>query len=116
MNQHKADYTIYLQDILTAMSKIQRYIKNLDFNSFEQNDLVVDAVIRNFEIIGEAAKLIPESLKQQHPEVPWQKMYRLRNLMIHDYASIDYHIVWKIATEHLPYDYNNIRKILTPFD
>jgi uncharacterized protein with HEPN domain len=76
------------------MDRIQEYISNLDFTSFKKSYITVDAVIRNFEIIGEAVKNLPQKLKSQHPEVPWDEMYRLRNRVSHEYFGINYEILW----------------------
>ena len=91
----------FLEDILTAMGKIQRYTEDLDRDSFEDNELVVDGVIRNLEVIGEAAGNIPESVRSRHPDVPWKKMIGLRNIVAHEYFGIDLGIVWEIATRNI---------------
>ena len=74
--------------------------------------MVVDAVVRNFEIIGEAAKNIPDQIKEKYPEIPWKKMYGLRNLISHEYFGVDYEMIWQIITEDLPQNMKDMSKIL----
>ena len=74
----------------------------MDFEAFEGNSMVVDAVIRNLEIIGEAAKNIPEKVKETYFEVPWRRMIGLRNIMIHEYFGVDLNIVWEVVAVNLP--------------
>lgn len=93
---------LFVEDVLQAVDKIESYTKGLSFESFEGDDLVVDAVIRNLEVIGEAARHLPEKLRREHPDIPWKRMIGLRNIMIHAYFGVDRSIVWKIVTENLP--------------
>jgi uncharacterized protein with HEPN domain len=79
------------------MSRILEYTADLDFIQFKQRYIVVDAVIRNFEIIGEASKHIPKEITEKYPELPWKKMYALRNILMHEYFGIDYEMIWEIA-------------------
>ena len=98
----KRDYRLYLKDILDAIAKIENYTKDLSFKEFSKNNLVVDAVVRNFEIVGEASKNIPEELKSQYPDIPWKEMAGMRDKMIHEYFGIDLEIVWKTVKVRLP--------------
>jgi uncharacterized protein with HEPN domain len=68
--------------------------------------------VRNFEIIGEASKNLPETFKAIYPQVPWKEMYLLRNRISHEYFGIDYEIIWYILTEHLPGNFKDISDIL----
>ena len=95
-------FDLYLEDMLLSIERIEEYIKGFDFASFKKNYLVVDAVARNFEIIGEAAKNIPSEIQVKYPQLPWRKMYGLRNLISHEYFGIDYEIIWEIASKNLP--------------
>ena len=72
----------------------------------------VDAIIRNFEIIGEASKNVPEIIKSQNPKIPWQEMYYLRNKISHEYFGIDYEIIWDVAKNYLPVNVIEVEKIL----
>lgn len=105
-------YQLYLEDIQTAMSRIAEYIDGYDFNRFKKDYKTVDAVIRNFEIIGEASKNLPEVVKLKYPEMPWQEMYYLRNKISHEYFGIDYEIIWDVATNYLPDNSVQIKKII----
>jgi len=110
-NQQR-NYVMYLQDMLTSIERIAEYLNGFEFINFTQNYLVVDTVCRNFEIIGEAAKNIPKEIQQKYPEMPWRKMYGLRNLISHEYFGIDYEIIWEIATKNLPQNNLLLAKII----
>jgi uncharacterized protein with HEPN domain len=94
-----------------AISRIFEYTQNCDFITFKCDYKTVDAVIRNFEIIGEAAKNIPLEIKEQYSDVPWDEMYSLRNRISHAYFGIDYEIIWDIITNHLPQNKSEIEII-----
>jgi uncharacterized protein with HEPN domain len=106
------DYNLYLEDMLTSMSRIEEYIGELEFRDFKMNYLIVDAVIRNFEIIGEASRNIPDKIKDIYPEIPWKKMYGLRNLISHEYFGIDYEMIWEISKKSLPKNLIDLRAII----
>lgn len=93
---------MYLDDIQIAMERIAEYIDGYDFDRFKKDYKTVDAVIRNFEIIGEASKNLDEVIKMKYPEVPWKEMYYLRNRVTHEYFGIDYEIIWDVASNYLP--------------
>ncbi len=103
---------MYLEDILSAVNRIAEYIEGLGFIDFKRDYKTVDAVIRNFEIIGEAAKKLPKDIKEKYPEVPWEEMYLLRNKVSHEYFGIDYEIIWDVAIHHLPENKSQIENIL----
>jgi uncharacterized protein with HEPN domain len=94
------------------MERVQEYITDLDFQKFKWDYKTVDAVIRNFEIIGEATKNLPSELKEKYPIIPWEEMYRLRNRISHEYFGVDYEIIWDIATNHLPTNYKDVIRVL----
>ena len=106
------DPILYLEDIVLSMQRIQEYIAGLDFQHFKWDYKTVDAVIRNFEIIGEATKNLPQDIKEKHSELPWEEMYRLRNRITHEYFGIDYEIIWDIVTKHLPGNQKDLNEIL----
>lgn len=93
---------LYVGDMLSAMSRIERYVKGLSFDDFVKSDIVIDAVIRNLEVMGEAAKNVPDEVRDAHPEIPWRRIVGLRNIVIHDYLGIDLENIWRIATENIP--------------
>lgn len=103
---------LYLEDIVLSMKRVQEYIAGHDFEHFKWDYKTVDAVIRNFEIIGEASKNLPKIIKNKYTYVPWEEMYLLRNRISHEYFGIDYEIIWEIATKQLPENYKDISEIL----
>jgi len=105
-------YLHYLEDILLSMKRISEYVQGLNSETFKEDYKTVDAVIRNFEIIGEASKNLPEELKEKYPNLPWDQMYRLRNRVSHDYFGIDYDTIWDITISHLPENVKEIEQIL----
>jgi len=103
---------MYLEDIQVAMDRISEYIKGFQFIEFKRDYKTVDAVIRNFEIIGEASKNIPKEVKEKYSDVPWSEMYVLRNKVIHEYFGVDYEIIWDIASNYLPENKKQIDEVL----
>jgi len=103
---------MYLDDILISIDRIAEYIDEFVFIDFKRDYKTVDAVIRNFEIIGEAAKNLPRDFKEKYPEVPWEEMYLLRNKVSHEYFGIDYEIIWDVAVNYLPENKSQIENIL----
>lgn len=95
-------YKLFLEDIIGSIEKIDKYIKEMSFDDFQDNSLTIDAVIRNLEIIGEATKNIPPDIRSGYPDIPWGRMMGLRNIVSHKYFSIDLSIIWQIVTVNLP--------------
>ena len=93
---------LLVEDIWEAIEKIQRYVAGLDHDTFIKDDKTIDSVVRNLEIIGEAANRLPEDFRAQHPEIEWRKIIGLRNRIVHDYFNIDVEIVWEIIQKDLP--------------
>jgi uncharacterized protein with HEPN domain len=96
------DPELLLKDILEAISAIERFVEGIDFEGFKNNDEKTSAVIRKFEIIGEAAKGLPEDLKAKYPELPWREMAAFRDKLIHFYFGIKYELVWQTIKKRLP--------------
>jgi uncharacterized protein with HEPN domain len=94
-------YDLYVEDILESIEKIENYIGGLEYEEFSKNTMVIDAVIRNLEIIGEASKYVPDDVRDNYPEIPWKRMIGLRNIVIHEYFGVDIEIVWRIITINL---------------
>lgn len=95
-------YLAYIEDMIEAIDKIIRYLETVNgLKGFLGNEMVIDAVTRNYEIIGEAANQIPKAIKDKYPELPWRQMYGLRNFAAHEYHTIDPQILWEIAEDHL---------------
>jgi uncharacterized protein with HEPN domain len=94
--------SLLISDILESIDKIYQYTKGMDMDQFCADDKTIDAVIRNFEIIGEAANRIPESVKEEHPDLDWHRIRGFRNRIVHDYMGIDFQLVWRIKEQYLP--------------
>jgi uncharacterized protein with HEPN domain len=84
-----------------AAEKILKYTQGLSFEDFLADDKTIDAVVRNFEIIGEASLRIDEDFRYENPQIEWKKLRGFRNRIVHDYFGIDYEIVWSILTQDL---------------
>jgi len=93
---------LLIQDIIESAQKILDYTKGLTYEEFKSDSMRVDAVIRNFEIIGEAANRLPDQIKDELPNIDWHKIRGFRNRVAHDYMGINYFIVWQIREEFLP--------------
>jgi uncharacterized protein with HEPN domain len=105
----------YLGHILQAIERIHRYIDNMDEVAFSRNEMIQDAVIRNFEIIGEACRNIERSdqnFAAAHPELPLSVAYEMRNALVHGYFKIDLAIVWKSVEIDLPPLRERVQSIL----
>jgi uncharacterized protein with HEPN domain len=90
----EVDFRVYIVDILDAIHRIDEYMKDLTFEEFSKDTRTVDAVIRNFAVIGEAAKHVPASVKKEHPEIAWKRMSGMRDKIIHEYFGVDTRILW----------------------
>ncbi|NMA67769.1 MAG: DUF86 domain-containing protein, partial [Clostridiaceae bacterium] len=93
---------LYLSDILESIKKIEQYTASLTFEQFGETSIVIDAVARNLEIIGEASSHVLEEIREKHPQVPWYKMKAMLNIMAHEYHRVDLRIVWETAQKDLP--------------
>ena len=93
---------LLVSDILESGRKILDYTAGMDFDSFTKDEKTIDAVIRNFQIIGEAANRLPDEFREQHSEVDWYRIRGFRNRIIHHYFGIDLEIVWHIRETYLP--------------
>jgi uncharacterized protein with HEPN domain len=106
------DPTIYLKDILEAIEAIERFTEGIDFETFSQDDMRSSAVIRKFEIIGEAAKHIPDPVKQKYPDIPWKGMAGFRDRLIHFYFGIKYELLWETIRVELPRTKPRLKQML----
>ncbi|TAN64286.1 MAG: DUF86 domain-containing protein [Magnetospirillum sp.] len=96
------DWRVRIEDILEAIERIRRYTTGMSEDQFVADDRSVDAVIRNLEIVGEAAKRVPPAITERHPEIPWNRMTEMRNILVHEYHSVDPSIIFASARHDLP--------------
>ena len=89
------NHSLYLSDILKAFEAIESFVEGQSFEDFKKDDKTSSAVIRKFEIIGEATKQVPESVKQKYPAVPWKEMAGMRDKLIHFYFGVNYELLWQ---------------------
>ena len=104
------DPNVYLFHIIDAIEKIAEYTRDGELE-FQNKTMIQDAVVRNLEIIGEAAKRVPDDLRDKNPSVPWKRLAGLRDVLIHQYEGVDLGQVWRIASTVLPEILSNIRAI-----
>ena len=95
-------FNFYLIDIIEAMEKIEEFVNDLSFEEFQKDDKTYSAIIRKFEIIGEASKNIPDKIRNELSEIPWKEMAGMRDRLIHSYFGIDYKLVWITIKERIP--------------
>lgn len=96
------NWLLRIEDMIECIEKIVRYTKDMTIESFSANDLVVDAVVRNISIIGEAARYIPDEIIARYPELPWTEMRGMRNVVVHEYFGADAITIWDTAQFDLP--------------
>ena len=109
---YKRPIELLLNDICQAIDRIEQYIENLSFDAFSKDQKSVDAVVRNLEIIGEAANRVPDELKEKYSEIEWHKVVGLRHRIVHEYFGIDLEIIWQILHKALPELKHKIMQIM----
>jgi uncharacterized protein with HEPN domain len=100
MSKRPAD--LLIEDIRESIARIERYTAGLDRAGFEADQKTVDAVVRNLEIIGEAARQLPEEFTGCNPQIEWRKIAGLRNRIVHDYFGLDLQMIWQVIRSDLP--------------
>jgi len=106
------DSEVYLQDILDAAAKILRYTEGMDAKRLASDTKTLDAVVRNLEVIGEAAKNLPEEMRSQPTAIDWKKIAGLRDILIHRYFGVDVDIIWDVIRNRLPLLEGEVRRLL----
>ena len=96
------EFKAYLADIIDAIRKIEKYTKNLSYEKFAADELILDGIVRNLEIIGEAAKRLPEEFRSRHTNIEWNKITGMRNRIVHEYFGVDLDLIWQIINNDLP--------------
>ncbi len=109
----KRGIKLYLDDIKKSIRKIEKYTRDISFDKFSRDEKLIDAVIRNFSVIGEAVINIPKEIKIKNPDVAWKEIKGARNKIIHEYFGIDEEILWKTIKEDLPILKKQIIKLLS---
>ncbi|AJE02230.1 HepT-like ribonuclease domain-containing protein [Geobacter pickeringii] len=102
MSKKGREITDYLNDILGSINDVKEFVSGMTYDAFAADKKTVNAVIRSLEVLGEATKHVPASFRNRHPNIPWNKMAGMRDVLIHDYMGVDLKTVWKVAQERLP--------------
>ena len=101
-----------IRHILDAISHIQEYTRGMNENILKNDPKTLDAVIRNFQVIGEATKLVPAEVRERYPQVPWTSMRSMRNVIVHAYDQVKVTVIWQTIQGDLPPLYPLLRRIL----
>ncbi len=107
---------LLIEDMLDCISKIDRYCSGKIFEDIVNDSMLIDAIVRNLSVIGEAANRVPKSLQLQHQEIYWSEIIGLRNRIVHDYFGLDYELIWEIINNDLPQLQNSLERILVSFE
>lgn len=105
-------WDIRVHDILAAIEKILEYTKGYDCQAFESDAKTIDAVVRNLEIVGEAARHIPDTIIEKNPGIPWREIRDMRNLLAHEYFGVNTKIIWETVQTDLPAIVPVLKKLL----
>ncbi len=112
----KREPRLYLDDILEALTRIEKYVENMSFHQFSEDQKTIDAVVRNFEITGEASKQVSDDIKAKYPDIPWQEMSGMRDKLIHAYFGVNLDIIWETITTRVHDLKSDIQNILEAFE
>ena len=107
----KREISLFIDDISESIKLIEKYSNNLSKKEIDNSQETKDAIVRRFEVIGKAAKNIPEDFRKKYPKIPWKKIAGLRDVIIHSYFNIDLDIMWNIIKKDIPELEENIEKI-----
>jgi uncharacterized protein with HEPN domain len=107
---------LLLEDILEAIDKIDRYVFGMTSELFQGDDKTIDAVVRNLEVIGEAASRLPTEFREENQQVEWAKIVGLRNRIVHEYFGVDTAIIWQIVQSDLPQLKDQLERLISRSD
>ncbi|MBI5080230.1 MAG: DUF86 domain-containing protein [Chloroflexi bacterium] len=110
------DYRLFLDDIKTACQKVLRYTSEMSYEQFINDEKTYDAVVRNLEVIGEAAKKVPDEVRERYPDIEWKKISGFRDIAIHEYYNMDEEILWDVVKNRIPELLEQVTEILTKAD
>jgi uncharacterized protein with HEPN domain len=110
------EFLDHVEDIIDAMEKAEIAITGVDYDRFAADFMINFVVVRALEIVGEATKRLPMSLRDKYPHIPWQKMAGMRDRIIHGYDNVDLEIVWDVVNRDIPYVKPQIQQILTDYE
>lgn len=110
------DFLDYAEDIMDAVSKVEKFTKDMEYEDFVRDDKTIFAVIRALEIIGEAAKRLPPSVKNRYPAIPWKDIAGMRNKLTHEYFGVNLKVVWSTVKQDIPALRSLIQKLLDDFE
>lgn len=96
------DWHLRVEDMVDAVDAISSFVKDMSFELFCQDRKTVDAVVRNLQVIGEAARALPEQVRQQYPDIPWNNIVGMRSVLVHEYFGVDFDILWTTIQNDLP--------------
>ncbi|MBU0627794.1 MAG: DUF86 domain-containing protein [Nanoarchaeota archaeon] len=112
----KRDYNLFIKDIIAAMESIEEFVGSMALEELKADEKTSSAVIRKFEIIGEAAKHIPSKIKDNYKEIQWKSMAGMRDRLIHAYFGIDYNLVWSAMKTEIPSLKPKLKKIVSELE
>jgi len=107
------EHKLYLKDMLGAIRKIEKYSEKMTLAGLSEDEMALDAIVRNLEILGEAAKNIPEHVKRKKPELEWKKVAGLRDIITHAYFGVDADIIWDVVKNKIPILKEKILELLS---
>lgn len=96
------DYKLYLEDILVSAERVARYLERVSYEDFITDEMLLDAVLFNLEVVGEAAKHVPENIRVNYPSIEWRSISGLRDIIVHEYFRLNLRIIWDTIQNELP--------------